>query len=150
LPEPLRKAFEKQQTDLAEATRVAKAERDRRLDAEYLEKARGFSHLAEKPESLAKVLRKVADFDADLFVEVDRLLKAANEQIAEGNLYKALGAPAAVVESGSAHERLDAIAKAKVADGSASDYPTALSKAAEENPDLYAEHRRESIAPKEG
>lgn len=150
LPEPLRKAFEKQQADLAEATRVAKAERDLRLDAEYLEKARGFKALGVDTSNLAKTLRKAADLDPDLFVEIDQVLKAADAQIAEGNLYKSLGAPASVIESGSAHDRLDAIAKSLVAEGKASDYATALSKAAEENPDLYAEHRRESLAPKEG
>lgn len=151
LPEPLRKHFTEQAEELRKAREVAEAERDTRLNAEYLAKARSFEALGEKPEELAPTLRKLADLDADLYVEVERLLKAANAQAeASDGLFKAIGASNAPDE-GSAHGRLDAIAKAKVSDGSAPDYASALAKAAEENPDLYAAHRRESITgSKEG
>lgn len=151
LPEPLRKHFESQAEELRKARETAETERNTRLDAEYMEKARGFKNLTAKPEDLGPLLRKVAEFDADVFVEVDRLLKAADAQVAEAALFQAAGAPAAVITDGSAHASLDAIAKAAVAAGTAPDYPTALAKAAEENPDLYEAHRRESLnASKEG
>lgn len=151
LPEPLRKAWEKQRSDLAEATAVAKAERDRRVDAEYVEKARkDYGDLAiGKPEEFGAVLRKVAEFDATVFVEVDRVLKAAAAQVAEGNLFKSIGAPASIVESGSARERLESLAKAAVSADTTGNltFAMALAKAAEENPDLYEAHRRESLNP---
>lgn len=145
LPEPLRKAFQKQASDLAEATAVAKAERDQRLDAEYLAKAKGFKNLTVEAKDLGPLLRKVAEFDVDTFVEVDRLLKAADAQVGAANLFKAAGAPASVITDGSALSSLDAIAKQMVADGTALDYPTAVAKAAEAHPDLYEAHRRESL-----
>lgn len=151
LPEVLRKAWLQKDADLSEATAVAKAERDIRLDAEYLAKAKGFSNLTVDPKELAPLLRKVAEVDADLFVKVDQILKAADAQVAEADLFGTSGSAAIVEGDGSAQSELDSIAKAAVASGEAADYPTALAKAATDNPDLYAAHRRESIAAsKEG
>lgn len=149
LPSALREHFTKQADELALAKAVAETERDTRLNAEYLTKARDLTALGEKPEELAPVLRKLADLDADLYVSVERLLKAANAQAeASDGLFKAIGSNASPTE-GSAHSQLDAIAKAAVADGSASDYPTALAKAAEQHPDLYEAHRRQNLTGQE-
>jgi hypothetical protein len=151
LPEVLRTHFEKQASDLAEATKVAKAERDLRVDAEYIKKAReDYGDLAlGKPEDFGRTLRKVAEFDADVFVEMDRVLKAAAAQVAEAALFKSIGAPASIVESGSARERLESIAKSAVESDSTGNltFAMALAKAAEDNPDLYEAHRRESLNP---
>lgn len=143
MPAALRKAWADQQAELAEATAVAKAEREIRLDAEYLAKAKSLPLVGEDRKDLADVLKALNAFDTDLAEKVEKYLRAANAQIEEGNLFKAAGAPAAVIETGSAHERLDAIAKSIATEESIS-YPEALQKATEQNPDLYAAHRAES------
>jgi hypothetical protein len=77
------------------------------------------------------------------------MLKAADAQADAAEIFKAVGSPAVIREGdGSAASSLDAIAKEMVrksADSAAPlDYPQAMAIAAAENPDLYAEHRRES------
>jgi hypothetical protein len=154
LPEALREHFTKQAADLAEATKVAKAERDLRVDAEFIQKAReDYGDLPIKPEDFGPVLRKVAEFDATVFVEVDRVLKAAAAIASETALLKSIGSPAAQMRDGSAVSNLDSIAKAAVEADSTGNltYAMALAKAAEEHPDLYEAHVREQrAAQKEG
>lgn len=140
LPEPIRKAFLDQREEVRKAREDAAAERNIRLDGEYLTKARGYQNLPVKAEDLAPVLRKVAEFDPTVFVEVDRLLKAADEAIATGDLFKSRGA-VITPDADSATGQFDAVAKALVASGEATDLGDAYSKAAAQHPDLYAAHR---------
>jgi hypothetical protein len=144
LPEPIRKAWEAQAEALEKATKTAETERNTRLNAEYLQKAKSLPALGAKPEELGATLRKLADLDADLFVEVETLLKSANElaKAGEDALFKSVG-HGARIETGSAHEQLDAFAKSAIEADPSLDYPSALSKVAGEHPDLYAQHRAE-------
>lgn len=143
LPEPIRKHLETQAAEVRKAREDAERERNIRLDAEYLQKARGYKNLSVNPNELAPTLRKLADLDAHLYVEVERMLKAADEQLGTSDLFKSIGSARPV--EGSATERLESFAKAKVADGTASDFATALEAAATEHPDLYAQYRAEAI-----
>lgn len=146
LPEPIRKHLAKQADEVRIAKAAAAAERDIRLNAEYLQKAQGFKHLAAKPEELATTLRKVADLDPMLYVEVERLLKSADEVAGAGDLFKSVGS-GAVPTTDSAAGQMEALAKSKVAAGEASDLGTALAAVAGENPDLYARYRTEAMNP---
>jgi hypothetical protein len=107
LPPAVRAALEKAEEREKEATRkadeamlkaeaadkIAKEERDTRVTQEFITKAEGFKALPVKPASFGPVLKRAsekldkADFDA-----LDELLKAADEQIAKGDLFKEMGA----------------------------------------------------------
>lgn len=85
--------IEKAEKAAADAEEIAKAERDRRVTADFISKAEGFNALPMAATELGPVLKRASeglskeDFDA-----LDSLLKAANEQVARGDLYKAVGA----------------------------------------------------------
>lgn len=144
LPEPIRKHLEAQATEVRKAREDAERERNIRLDAEYLQKARGFTHLPVAATELAPTLRKLADLDAGLYVEVERLLKAADEQAGSADIYKSVGSAKPV--TGSATEQFESFAKSKVTDGTAPDLATAMTIVAGEDPDLYNRYRAESLS----
>lgn len=91
----LRALIEKAQHEAEEAGKVAKAERDARLEREFIAKAEKLPMLADGTEGRAKfagVLRKAADTMPEPdYAELERVLAAANAQITEGNLFKSAG-----------------------------------------------------------
>jgi hypothetical protein len=153
LPEPVRKQLAAQQeriakaeTDAAEAVKKAETERDARVSAEYLTKARGpeYSGLPAKAEVLATILREVDDAVAKELVsktagdELHRILKAASH-LATGGAgdFTVFGGEGADVSSAAGAQ--SGIEKA--ADEVLKAEPTltraqAIVKAADANPDL--------------
>lgn len=88
----LRAFIEKQEKDMAEATSIAKAERDARLDREYLSKAESMPMVAEDKSSFGSLLRRMADaLDPKDMAEVEKHFVAANTQITKGNLFTEFG-----------------------------------------------------------
>ena len=147
LPEPLRKAWEANQTRLAEAVAKAEAAEKRageehtaRVKREYLEKARDFAALPAKAETLGDVLREVDEkLTKEAGAELLRILKAANA-LADGDsaAFKELGGPGMDVTDGDAalEAAADEIQKAATAAGSPIDRATAVLRAADSNPGL--------------
>ena len=94
----VRALIEKQQADLAAATEIAKAEREARLSREYIAKAEDLPMLSADSEegdgkaALAGLLRAAAD---RLLPEdnerLNKVLKAANAQIAKSGLFAEFG-----------------------------------------------------------
>lgn len=88
----LRSLIEKQQADLARTQEIAKAEREARLEREYLAKAEEMSALPTEKASLATLLRRVADsLTPEENAEVEKMLRAANAQIAKSGLFGEFG-----------------------------------------------------------
>ena len=88
----LRAYIEKNNAAVASANAIAKAERDTRLDREFIAKAESLPMITEDKATLAGVLRRASEA---LTVEdntvLDTVLKAANAQIAQGNLFASVG-----------------------------------------------------------
>jgi hypothetical protein len=118
LPEPVRKRLEETEARLAEAERVAKAERDTRLDAEFVAKARDLRNLTVDPTTLGRTLRTVAESAPDAYPEIARILKSANAALAEGALYKELGADSPPADS--AEAQIARLAQERVSKSSSS------------------------------
>lgn len=79
LPAPIAKAWEEDRARSREAEKIAKAERDKRVDAEYVAKADGFSYLPVNSATLGPVLREIDEkLSKEAAAEITRLLKAAN------------------------------------------------------------------------
>jgi hypothetical protein len=93
----IRAVIEKQQQEIQEATALAKAEREARLEREFLAKAENLRMISESPTELAGTLRKLYDADPDVAAKVEGLLKTADTQIAKGNLFTELGAGGAEI-----------------------------------------------------
>lgn len=129
--------IQKQEQRLAEAEAIAKAERDTRLDREFISKAEQMPMLTEDPASFGPVLRRIAEnLSAEDAAAVDTVLKAANAQIAAGNLFSTVGVTGATTTVAKAAEAK--AAEIKKADPTLTD-EQALAKAYETDPGLLAE-----------
>lgn len=94
----IRALIEKQQADLKRTEDIAKAEREARLEKEFISKAEAMPMLSadtgeeDGTKAFAGLLRRAADAlsPADN-AALEKMLKAANEQIAKGNLFGTFG-----------------------------------------------------------
>jgi plasmid stabilization system protein ParE len=88
----LRAYLEEQDAKVSKAEEIAKAERDARLEREFVSKAEALPMISENKQDLAGLLRRISDAltpeDAE---KVEKTLAAANEQIAKGNLFGTMG-----------------------------------------------------------
>lgn len=130
----LRAYIKKNNAAVADAQAIAKAERDARLDREFLSKAEALPMISEDKTKIAGLLRSIADsLGTERAAEVEGVLKAANEQIAKGNLFASFGTGGGETTiSKSVDAKADEILKAE---------PTltreqAIAKAYDENPAL--------------
>lgn len=87
----VRVLLKKQADDLKAAQEIAKAEREDRISKEYVAKAESLPMLAEDKAEFGGLLRKTAEALGDDFPKFEQVLKAANEQIAKGNLFEEFG-----------------------------------------------------------
>jgi hypothetical protein len=144
LPEPVRLALEKAEQErdayaerITKAEDLAKAERDIRVNREYVAKAATFHALPVDAEKFGPVLKAAAEnMSADEFSELDRILKAADAQIASSGLFKEHGRSGDPAGSDSADESLvTKAAELRKADTSLSE-AKAMERAMRENPEL--------------
>ncbi len=136
----------KRQDELEEeakrAAEIAKAERELRLQKEYLQKAEEFSNLTIEKDKMANVLRKIDEsLNEEDAEEVRRALKAAAEAAEAENLFKAAGTPGG--STSSVEEKINTLAKEMVQKGEAKDINAAWTKILSANPDLYKEYLAE-------
>lgn len=133
----IRELIEKQQAEVREAQTIAKAERDARLEREYISKAETLPMINTDKASLGGLLRRISEaLSTEDAAEVEKILRAANEQIEKSNLFDTLG-------SGGAQTTVSASAEAKASEIRKA-HPDltpeqALAKAYDENPALLAE-----------
>lgn len=131
----VRVLLKKQADDLAAAQKIAKEERDERISKEFVSKAATMPMLAEKTDEFGALLHKAADaLPAEDFAALEAVLKTANEQIAQGNLFAEIGKAGSTTMSASVEAAASEIQKAE---------PTltreqAIAKAYETNSDLLA------------
>jgi hypothetical protein len=138
--------LEKQLTEANE--NVQKAEQDKKdaedvqLTKQFIEKAASYKNLAVDSEKLGPVMKKLAEVAPEEFSQIEGVLKAADEAIAKGDLFSESGSSAGgnsagawdkIVAKGEEIAKRDSISKEK-----------GISKAIQENPDLYAEHLKET------
>lgn len=136
----IRAVLEKQQQDIEEAQAIAKAEREARLEKEFLAKAENLRMISDKPSDLAGTLRKLHDLDAETATVVEKYLQTANTQIAKGNLFLELGSGGAEITiSKSVEGRAEQLMKAdpKLTK------EQAVAMAYESDPSLYDESLKE-------
>lgn len=139
-----RSIIEKMQADSkAQAEQIKKAA-DAEAERVALSKAEAMPMIAEDRSALGGLLRRLSDaLTPEDSAEVEKILKSANEQIAQGNLFASLGTGGGeVTMSASVEKAAEAITKA---DPSLTK-EQAIAKAYETNPDLL----REAMTNQEG
>lgn len=133
----IRAMIEKQAADLAEATTIAKAEREARLGQVYLSKAQALPMITEAPADLAGLLRRMADaLPEEDVTKMETILKAANAQITASSVFDSFGVGGGdTTVSKSVEAQAEEIRKA---DPSLS-IEQAQAKVYADNPDLFAQ-----------
>lgn len=155
--EDLRKQAEAAQTQVAElkkaaedadkrakaAEEIAKAEMEKRVEREYLEKAAQYPHMGAAVD-VAKRLRKAYEMDAEFGKQLEEDFGKANAAIETSKLFDEAGRTV-VVREGSAEAKLDALAKSLVAKDASMTYEQAYVKALEtpEGARFYEDNLRE-------
>lgn len=132
LPEPVRKRLEDLEKRAKEAEEIAKAEREARIKAEIRKRAENYANVA-KADDIADVIYKAQSVSAEFAEKLEAILKAANERIEKGALFKELGTSASASDDPAA-EFAQLVQKRMEADKIP--YYEAARKVAAERPDL--------------
>jgi len=151
LPEPIRKMMETQQAEkevlekrLKDTEELAKKMADEKARETYIAKAAGFQNLAVKPDEFGLVLKSAAEnMTAEDFASLEGVLKAADEAIKQGNLFKEFGRSGHGAAVNSVMAKAEAMAAEMVQKSTAMTKEMALAKVWEENPDLYEQYESE-------
>lgn len=144
LPEEIRKRIDDLEKRAAEADARAADERDKRVTKEWIEKAASLRALPVSADEFGPVLKRFVEGapsadDAEMLL---RVLNAYGEQVEKGALFQEIGKTGA--SQPSAWDRIQSLAKQlRDADPDLSE-ALAISKAAQLNPQLYAEYRAEA------
>jgi len=144
LPEPVRKSIRDTQKRAADAEAMAKALHDERETSRFEDLAKQLARLpgVDANGEFATTMRKSAESNAAAFDGIFKVLKAADAAIAEAATWGAeIGS--SVIGANSAAGSLQAIAKDMQAKDPELSEAEAMTKAAEANPELYAQHRKE-------
>jgi hypothetical protein len=145
----LKAAFDAKQAEMAtlsdriaQAETIAKAERDERLDKEFVAKA---VELAQ-PAEFGKVLREVTEkCSPETSAEMVRVVKAAVEQARASTTLTLPSNPAVRMAGGSAWDQIVQKAEELIAADPKLDKAHAIDKARELNPDLVRKFREEMV-----
>jgi hypothetical protein len=118
------------------------AEREARADEAAVIKAAGWSHLNIDPTVVGPALRRLAESDTVLAGEVVKALDSANALIETNVVFTEVGSDAPVTTD-NAFSKMENLAKAAVAAGTAPSFEAALMAVAQSNPDLYTSYLNE-------
>jgi hypothetical protein len=129
----------------AVAEEIAKAERENRLQREFIEKAATYDSLPVESGTFGIVLKDAAEsMDADTYDALTTVLAAANEAISQGGLLNEIGVTKSFdAESGMG--RIEQVASVLQAENADLTREAAIAKAVTDDPslyDIYNEERR--------
>lgn len=124
------------------AEQIAKAERDYRIEQEFIAKAAEFNALSVDASTLGPILKAAAEaLSEEAFGVIIDALTAANETVSESDLFSEVGKSTSF-EGGSSSDSIEkAAARLREEDTSLS-HAQAISKAVELDPSLYTEYLR--------
>jgi len=121
----------------AAAEQIAKAERNHRLEREFVAKAAAFDALPVEAEKFGLVLKSAADaLDTETFDALMTVLNAANESISSGNIFAELGKSTSFENDGPMSE-INKAAKRVQDQNPGLTHEQAVAKAVESDPNLY-------------
>jgi hypothetical protein len=144
LPEPVREMLAKAQAETDAIRAELQKERDDRRDAEFVAKAASWEHLTVNPKEIGPALRQLTDIAPALATQVEKALEAANAQAESANIFEEIGRGSAPT-NGNAFSQIQSLAKSAFDKGEFPTMEQAVSAVVQQNPDLYAAHRNESL-----
>lgn len=137
----VRALIEKQEAKLKEASEIAKAERDARLDREFLSKAEAMPMLSTEKTALGGLLRRISDaLSAEDVAEVEKILRSANDHIAKSNLFNEFGMGGSET---TVSKSVDGMAQEIIKANPDLTIDQAREKVYQNNPDLFAQAMNE-------
>ena len=123
------------------AEQIAKAERDFRLEREFIAKAAEFDRLPVDAAEFGPVLKAAAEvLTEEQFDAITSVLAAANESVAQGNLFTEVGKATSFANDSSMSQIEKAAARLR--EGSDMTRAESIAKAVEADPSLYTEYLR--------
>jgi hypothetical protein len=135
---------EEMRARMEKAEELAKSERDERLTAVYVTKAEGYKSLVQKAEEFGPLLKRAADaLSKEDFEALQTVLKAADEQIAKGELFKEQGAGGEAQRSGAYEEAMRKVDELRKSDSKIS-HAKALDKVFKEDKALEERYLAEN------
>lgn len=149
MPAAIRKMLDEASANAEVALRKAAAseaaliaEREARADEAAVIKAAGWSHLNIDPTIVGPALRRLSETDGVLAGEVVKALDSANALVETNVVFNEVGTDAPV-STDDAFSKMESLAKAAVAAGTAPSFEAALMSVAQSNPDLYTSYLNE-------
>lgn len=139
-PPAVREMLEKARAEADQVREELRKERDAQRDREFVEKAKGWQHLAIDADSFGPVLRRLFDLAPEIGAVMEKALTAADAQAESGAIFQEIGKSAPVAEGGDTYGRLQSLAKAAVERGDYSTVEQAVTGLVTANPDLYNEY----------
>lgn len=139
-PAAVREMLEKARNEADAAREELRKERDAQRDREFVEKAKGWQHLAIDADAFGPVLRRLFDLAPEIGEVMEKALTAADAQAESGAIFTEIGKAAPVIEGGDAFGRLQSLAKAAVERGEFTTVEQAVTGLVMQNPDLYNEY----------
>lgn len=128
----------------AMAEEIAKAERDYRVEREFIAKAADYSSLPIHPEEFGPVLKAAAEaLTEEQFTALSQVLAASNEAIATGGVFDEIGRSAAF-DADSSMGRIEQAAKHLQATDGELSREAAIAKAVTADPTLYDAYLKEN------
>jgi len=100
----IRKLVEKARAETAEATTIAKAERDLRVHREMVAKASEFKNLTGTAEEKAEILKAAYAVGEENGQKIEQMMKAANAQLDESGVFTQFGKSAPGADLGTNQE----------------------------------------------
>lgn len=129
------------QAEATSAQEIAKAERNARLERDFIEKAGSFENLPGSTEELGQLLKALAEvLDEKTFAQAVTILEGADAAIAKAAPWAELGSTVAP-EAGSG--KLDELTKAHKEANPDLTYEQAMDAVLVANPEVYTEYLRE-------
>lgn len=136
--------FAKSELDRVTAETILKAERDEVKKSEFIAKAGLYKNLPVKAADFGLVLKGLSEKAPEEYAQIEALLKAADEAISKGGVFKEEGTGSKGTDGGTAVEQLNALAKSYIEKGEKGlTNAQAFLKALEENPALYIQYEKE-------
>ena len=143
VPEVVRVALEKARTDADEARTELRKEREARLDAQFVQKARDeWSHLTLDAELVGKAMRRLTETDAELAEVIEKALTSVNAQAESADIFAEIGTVGRP-DNSSTLGKVQSLAKSLVADGKAKTVEQAVADLISTDPSLYHDYLAE-------
>lgn len=116
-------------------------EKNARLDREYLAKAASYTHLPEKGEDFATILKGLGTKAPEEFARIEAVLKAANDIISKSKLFEEVGKGGTPTPT-SAWEEVEKRATEMVSKNASMTKEQAIDAVLTSDADLYTRYRR--------